>query len=150
MSDRQRDLTELEKKTRDRFVSEYLEDYSAVDACIRMGYSEAFAREYSRQFLAETYVLNKIKEEQAQLGITTEEDVHRKKIVSALYRESNCRGNSGSARVAALSQLCRVTGIEAPVKTQVTVDDGTKALENLTVEELQQLHSLMQKAKTNE
>jgi len=128
-------LTKQEKALRQRFVAEYLADYDSVGAAIRLGYQEAFAQQYAKQFLAEPYTLKLIKEREAEFGILTEEDQHRKKIVAGLYREAHSRVNSGSARVAALTQLAKVIGIEAPVKSEVKLTETEHDMSHLTLEE---------------
>lgn len=134
-------LTKQEKALRQRFVAEYLADYDAFAAAIRLGYQEAFAQQYAKQFLIEPYTLKLIKEKEAEFGILTEEDQHRKKIVSGLYREAHSRFNSGSARVAALTQLAKIIGIEAPVKTeqQVKLTTDSPELGHLTVAEMEEI-----------
>ena len=140
-------LTKQEKALRQRFVAEYLADYDSVGAAIRLGYQEAFAQQYAKQFLTEPYTLKLIREKEAEFGILTEEDQHRKKIVSGLYREAHSRFNSGSARVAALTQLAKIIGIEAPVKTQQVLPKiGNTDLSKLTDEELAKLEEMMGKA----
>jgi hypothetical protein len=64
-----------------------------------------------------------------------------------LYREAHSRFNSGSARVAALTQLAKIIGIEAPVKTQQVLPKiGNTDLSKLTDEELAKLEEMMGKA----
>jgi len=128
-------LTKQEKALRQRFVAEYLADYDAFGAAIRLGYQEAFAQQYAKQFLTEPYTLKLIKEKEAEFGILTEEDQHRKKIVAGLYREAHSRFNSGSARVAALTQLAKIIGIEAPVKSEVKLTEAEHDMSHLTLEE---------------
>jgi len=134
-------LTKQEKALRQRFVAEYLADYDSVGAAIRLGYQEVFAQQYAKQFLTEPYTLKLIKEKEAEFGILTEDDQHRKKIVAGLYREAYSRFNSGSARVAALTQLAKIIGIEAPVKTQqeVRVTTDSPELGHLSVAELEEI-----------
>lgn len=141
MSEMADTLTKQEKALRQRFVAEYLADYDSVGAAIRLGYQEAFAQQYAKQFLAEPYTLKLIREKEAEFGILTEDDQHRKKIVAGLYREAHSRFNSGSARVAALTQLAKIIGIEAPVKTQqeVRVTTDSPELGHLTVAELEEI-----------
>lgn len=141
MSEMADTLTKQEKALRQRFVAEYLADYDAIGAAIRLGYQEAFAQQYAKQFLTEPYTLKLIKEKEAEFGILTEDDQHRKKIVAGLYREAHSRFNSGSARVAALTQLAKIIGIEAPVKTQqeVRVTTDSPELGHLTVAELEEI-----------
>ncbi len=134
-------LTKQERALRQRFVEQYLVDYDAYSAAIRLGYQEAFAQQYAKQFMSEPYTLNRIAEREAEMGILTEEDQHRKKIVAGLYREAHSRFNSGSARVAALTQLAKIIGIEAPVKTeqQVKLTTDSPELGHLTVAELEEI-----------
>lgn len=141
MSEMADTLTKQERALRQRFVEEYLADYDAFAAAIRLGYQEAFAQQYAKQFLTEPYTLKLIKEKEAEFGILTEEDQHRKKIVAGLYREAHSRFNSGSARVAALTQLAKIIGIEAPVKTeqQVKLTTDSPQLGHLTVAEMEEI-----------
>ena len=141
MSEMADTLTKQEKALRQRFVAEYLADYDSVGAAIRLGYQEVFAQQYAKQFLTEPYTLKLIKEKEAEFGILTEDDQHRKKIVAGLYREAYSRFNSGSARVAALTQLAKIIGIEAPVKTQqeVRVTTDSPELGHLSVAELEEI-----------
>ena len=128
-------LTKQERELRKRFVDEYLTDYDAFSAAIRLGYQEAFAQQYAKKFLTEPYTLKLIKEKEAEFGIKTEDDQHRKKIIAGLYREAHSRFNSGSARVAALTQLAKIIGIEAPVKTEMKLTDVSQDMSHLTLEE---------------
>lgn len=146
MSEMADTLTKQERSLRQRFVEEYLADYDAFAAAIRIGYQEAFAQQYAKQFLTEPYTLKLIKEKEAEFGILTEEDQHRKKIVAGLYREAHSRFNSGAARVAALTQLAKIIGIEAPVKTELKVEAEQQDLSNLSLDELKQFQALMAKA----
>lgn len=146
MSEMADTLTKQERTLRQRFVEEYLADYDPVAAAIRLGYQEAFAQQYAKQFLSEPYTLRLIKEKEAEFGILTEEDQHRRRIVAGLYREAYSRFNSGSARVAALTQLAKIIGIEAPVKTELKVEAEQQDLSNLSLDELKQFQALMAKA----
>lgn len=139
MSEMADTLGKTERKLRDRFVEEYLVDYDAFGAAIRIGYSEAFARQYSQQFMLEPYVRKRITSREQELGITTEEDQHRRKIVSGLYRIAHSPNSAASAQVAAYTQLAKIVGIEAPVKTQqeVTVTSTSPEMDHLTLEDLE-------------
>lgn len=134
-------LTKQERAVRQRFVEEYLTDYEAVSAAIRLGYQPAFAEQYARKFLTEPYTLKLIKEHEAKLGIQTEDEQHRRKIITGLYRIAHNRHSPASAQVAAYSQIARITGIEAPVKTQqeVRVTTDSPELSHLTVVELEEI-----------
>lgn len=133
------ELSAAEKLVRDRFVEEYLKDYDQLGAAIRLGYSEAFASQYATKFMAEPYVRNAITDREEELGLSTEEAQHRRRIVAGLYREANSRFNSGSARVAALGQLAKIVGIEAPVKSEVNLKTDAPKLEHLSIEDLEEI-----------
>lgn len=138
-------LSKAERALRDRFVGEYLVDYDALGAALRIGYSEAFARQYSQSFMLEPYVRARITQQEEKLGIATEEEKHRRKIVAGLYRIAGGAKSAASAQVAAYSQLAKITGIEAPVKTQqeVKLTSTSPELGHLTVAELEQIKNMM-------
>ena len=123
-------LTQSEMELRDKFVIEYLKDYDAFAACIRIGYAHAFAKEFCARFMTETYVLNKIK--QVELKPLEEEDLNettqKRKVYAALWKEANSFGfgTSQSARVAALAKLSSFLGMDAPTRSQqeLTGKDG--------------------------
>lgn len=147
MSEMADTLTKQERALRQRFVEEYLVDYDPFAAALRLGYTDQFAELYSRQFMLEPYVRKRISEREAEIGIETEEEKHRKRIVAGLYREAHSRFNSGAARVAALSQLAKIIGIEAPVKTQQVLPKvGATDLSKLSDEDLQKLEEILSNA----
>lgn len=116
-------LTQSEMDLRDKFVVEYLKDYDALAACIRVGYTFAFAKEFSARFLSETYVLNKIKQLEVAAPLEAGEDdenAQRRKVYAGLWKEANYMGSgsSQSARVAALSKLSAFLGMDAPTRSQ--------------------------------
>lgn len=140
-------LTAMERKLRQRFVTEYVVDFDELSAVIRMGYQAAFAAQYAKQFMGEAYVLRQIAKEQERLGLTKEEDVHRKRVVAGLYRVATSRYANPSAQVAAYAQIAKVTGIEAPVKTQAVAPKvGDIDYSKLSTEELEVMDRLLQKA----
>jgi hypothetical protein len=53
-------LSEREQAVRDVFVSEYLKDFDAYRACIRMGFLAAFAVDQAKAFMQDGYILRKI------------------------------------------------------------------------------------------
>lgn len=53
-------LTDREQAVRDLFVNEYVKDFDAYRACIRMGFLAAFAIDQSKMFMGDGYVLRKI------------------------------------------------------------------------------------------
>lgn len=123
-------LTKSEMALRDKFVIEYVKDYNALDAAIRIGYTLAFAKEFAPRFMSESYVLNQIKkQETAPEGIDFEnEDALKRQVYASLWREANFHGagSSQAARVAALSKLSAFHGMDAPSrsKQELTGPDG--------------------------
>lgn len=117
------ELTTSEREIRDAFVREYLEDYNETEATIRIGFMASFAKDYAGKFMSEPYVLQKIKEREATLGIETDDDRRKLQILAGLRREANYRGSgaSHSARVNALTNLAKLYGMEPPTKTQAEV-----------------------------
>lgn len=111
---------------RDRFVTEYLTDYDQYAAALRVGYRADIATEYGKKLMTCPYVLQQIRLRQ----MTAEDNPEdmKKVIMAGLVREANYRGAgaSQSARVAALSKLASIHGMDAPIrsKTELTGPDG--------------------------
>ena len=119
-------LTEYEKDTRRRFVKEYLKDYDAFKACIRINYSAPFASDFSKRFMQEPFVLNLISQAECGADETGEidEEQQKRKILSALWREANSSYSPAAARVAALAKLTSIFGMDAPSKSHITTEGG--------------------------
>ena len=121
-------LSKSEMDLRDRYVQEYVVDYDAYAACIRLGYQPAYAKEFCVRFMNEPYVLNKLKQQETIGDEQDDETTQKRKIVSALWREANNKGagSSQAARVAALSKLSAFYGMDAAIrtKTELTGKDG--------------------------
>lgn len=103
------------KAMMDRFVREYLRDYDAVAACIRLGYNKHSAEAFATQFLESPHVQRGIKNsEEAETEDEDDPDVRKRKIIAALNREAHYfgPGSSQGARVAALAQLAKINGME--------------------------------------
>lgn len=122
------ELTAAERELRDRFVAEYLTDYDAYKAAIRIGYAPAYAKDFSKRFMEEPYVLGKIREAEGGSTDDLDVEVQKRMIVTALWKEAKNMGmgSSQAARVAALSKLSAFYGMDAPktTKTEVTGADG--------------------------
>lgn len=102
------ELSAKEKALRDAFVREYLIDYDAVKAAIRLGFKSSVADTYAGRFMSESYVLRQIAHKQHNNGNI--QDVIR----NTLLKEANYYGpgSSASARVSAIAQLAKNEGIE--------------------------------------
>lgn len=139
-------LTKQEKTVRQKFVDQYMVDLEPVSAAIRLGYQEAFAQQYAKQFMGEPYTLELIAKKQQELGCSTEEEQHRRRVVAGLYRITGSRFASASAQVAAYAQIAKIVGLEAPIKTEVSVTPKSSInLSSLTDEEADALQELMDK-----
>lgn len=116
-------LSEEEKALRDMFVIEYVKDYDAFQACIRLGFMAAYANEYSQRFLEEPYVQQQIAavQRKQQLGDDDQREQDRMLIMSVL-RQALQNGPYAS-RVAAAKQLAVMHGLD-----QIENDSGEKQL----------------------
>jgi hypothetical protein len=104
-------LTEQERALRDRFVDEYLVDYDATKACMRVGFSLSFAVEYGKQFICEAYVQKRIKRaEQLKLDAEAAHDYDANRVRAVLMRWAHC--DHGPTAVAAARQLCVIMGLD--------------------------------------
>lgn len=109
----QEDLTSQEIELRKKFVEEYLVDFNAIKAAIRIGFREQFAKDYSSQFMAEPFVQRLIKERQDESPEDEfeEEEVLKRRVLKGLVREANYfgPGSSHTGRVAALTRIAEIT-----------------------------------------
>lgn len=139
-------LTDTERQMRDRFVEQYLEDYNAYLALCRCGYADQYAKQFSAMFMREPYTLNRIKQRQLEMGVKTDKEVHTTRVLAILYREANDMGSAGSARVSAATQISKMLGLDAPVKTQQVLPKvGDTDLSELSDDELVQLEQILTK-----
>lgn len=124
----ERSYTARELKLRDQFVKEYLTDYNAVEAAIRVGYMRSIAKEYAVRFMDEPYVLRKIKSMEEAPVEEVDTETMRKRIKMGLYKEANnfALGATHAGRVAAWAKLAQLEGMEpaARVKNEITGADG--------------------------
>lgn len=138
-------LTENEMEIRRRFVKEYLVDHDPFAAALRVGYSEAYARSFSQQFMKESYVQQLLAAQTEQLAETSEAEQHKKKIVAGLYRIATSAGASSSAQVAAYSKLASIYGLDAPIKTvqEVIQKEQGPDLAHVSVEDLEKMKIML-------
>lgn len=110
-----REYTTAEKALRDLFVNEYLVDYDAQKAAMRCGFGGQFAIEYSKKFMAEPYVQQRI----SKLGTSADVDqedleaFNVRRVREQLTREAFYYGPgaSHSARVSALAKLAEINNM---------------------------------------
>lgn len=143
MSEFAQELTKTEQTARNQFVEEYLVDYHAKDACIRMGYADTYASSMASKFMSEPYTLKRITQREQALGLVKDEAKHKHRIVAGLYKEALSPRNSGSAKVAAYTQLAKIMGVEAPAKTEVALTTTGPDLSHLSAAELEEIKRKM-------
>lgn len=122
-------LSTREKALRDLFVKEYLVDFDAISACLRCGFTSVTAQQYAHKFMEEGYVQKKLATEQAKFGSVDDVDSKealKQQIITGLIREAHNRGtgSSHSARVAALSKLASIVGLDAVNKLMAGEQSG--------------------------
>lgn len=125
----ERTYTYREKALRDLFVKEYLVDYNAIGAAMRVGYNRSIAKEYAVRLMDEPYVAREIAKHEGATGDDVEDEaVQRKRILAGLRREANYTGpgSSQAARVAALGKLAQLYSMEPATrtKTELTGAEG--------------------------
>lgn len=122
------ELSNSEKELRDKFVDEYLLDFSQTAAAIRIGFGAGFAQTYAEKFMAEPYVRKRIMDLQTAMAgdEKTEADLDRRRIRAALMREAHYRGpgSSHAARVSALAKLAAIRDMDSP--TRLKIDAGNR------------------------
>lgn len=122
-------LTPADVRLRETFVIHFMEDFDGYQAALRMGYGDKGAGPAATQFMQDAYVLNRIEQEKSRLGICTEEDEHRRRIVGGLYRIANDRKAAASAQVAAWGQLIKILGMEPTIRTETTLTAAPSVFE---------------------
>lgn len=95
----------------DRFVAEFVFDYNASQAMMRMGYAQAGASVRAHTWLKHPYVQWKLKDYVNKLEAQTL--CTRGNVIAMLVREANYYGPDGNAasRVAACRQLAKALGL---------------------------------------
>lgn len=120
--ERAEELTDLDRQIRDQFAQEYLVDYDALAACVRIGFAKMFAENYAKKFMSETYVRNRIAQLQAHEALNPKQEANedKRRIRSMLFKEANYHGpgSSHGARVSALAKLASIYSMDGPIKTE--------------------------------
>src|SRR5262245_50996263 len=106
-------LTEQEQLLRDHFVSEYIKDFDAYKACLRLGFQATWAIEWSKRLYEDGYVQRKLQFLLSKPANTPEQDAADKAMVEATLRVVMQRG-SDSARVAAAREFNAMRGWSKP------------------------------------
>jgi hypothetical protein len=120
-------LSPSERSLRDRFVKEYLVDYNSTAAACRVGYRKSIAAEFGVRFMQEPYTLQQIRLAECE-PLDSSPEAAKQRVMTGLIREANYRGpgSSQAARIAALSKLASIYGMDAPTRSQqeITGPDG--------------------------
>lgn len=115
------ELSSAEKTLRDQFVKEYLFDFDAYQACMRVGFANQFASDYARRLMGEPYVQRRIAELSKVSPSDEKEQAEQDKLLTLrVLREAAQRGPYAS-RVAAAAKLAAILGLDAPVKSSQEV-----------------------------
>jgi hypothetical protein len=118
-------LSAQEKALRDRFVTEYLIDYDAWAACVRVGFLKSVAGAYAADFMQEPYVQREILRRQLQEDADPKGALKNKKkwVEMNLLQAAQFKGegSSHSARVSALSKLCNIYDMDGATKIKANV-----------------------------
>jgi hypothetical protein len=118
----ERELSQQEKLLRDLFVKEYLFDRDSTLAAVRCGFHKVYAKQYGDQFMAEPYTLQKLKELQSvQPDDEKAQTAEDKQMVLNVLRQASNVGPYAS-RVAAAAKLAAILGMDAPTKSEQTIN----------------------------
>jgi hypothetical protein len=103
-------LTAQEQLLRDHFVSEYLKDFNAYQAAIRIGFQATFAIEWANKLFNDGYVQRKIQHMTRTQKIGDEEA--KVLLENELLRIAQC--GSDTARVSAIGKYMDMKGWSKP------------------------------------
>lgn len=128
------ELSDSEKEVRRSFVHEYLKDYDALNACLRLGYHGAFARTFARRFMEEGYVRsyiieversNKTEKERADSRISDME------LILSTLRDVMIHG-SPAARVRAASEMANAYNLAESMKQNSAAASGVMVVPGIS------------------
>lgn len=121
----QQEPTPQEKELKDKFVTEYLVDYDAWAAAIRVGFLRNIAGTYAQTMLEDTYVRREIaRRQQLQIENPKEANKARRRLIeAALMREAHYKGpnSTHAGRVMALANLAKIHDMNAATKIKSEV-----------------------------
>jgi phage terminase small subunit len=120
-------LTPAEKQLRDRFVTEYLIDYDAWAACLRVGFIKSVAMTYAQELLEDPYVRREITRRQSEPVNLEQQKASKQARLEAMYWEQATYrgvGASHSARVAALNSLSKIHKLIDPESDAASRDEA--------------------------
>ncbi len=119
-------LSKADMEARDQFVDEYMTDFDALQACIRLGMTLTYAETYFKRMMVDPYVLKQI---QARMRQTTQSAEKEKESDRALLlntlRQAMQHGQYAT-RVSAAARLAEIQGI-----AKVSDDTGQELVDAL-------------------
>lgn len=104
-------LSPTEKDLRDRFVTEYLKDFDAWKACLRVGLMRSVAMQYAQDLLDDSYVAREIQRRRTlPMNLEEQKPTKQAQIESLYWEQATYRGVGAShaARVSALNSLSKI------------------------------------------
>jgi phage terminase small subunit len=115
--------TEQERALLDLFCQEYLRDSNTTQAASRCGFQAGFAEQYGQRFFARSYVQRRL----APLREAHVDEKHERqydtRAVKTILREIMLNPyQRPAARVAAAAKMASIYGMDAPVKSQVDIN----------------------------
>jgi hypothetical protein len=113
-------LADHDVNFRDRFIEEYFKDLHPENAALRLGFQAAFAKDFAQRFMAEPYVQVKIKEREAQGALASK--TPKSQVLTELWRIALDPFAPHPAKVSALKQISSIEGLDAPAKSEQTVN----------------------------
>lgn len=118
-------MTPAEKELRDKFIAQYMLDFDAWAACIRIGHVKEVALDKATEYMTEPYVQQQIASRSYSDDLDPKAAAKRKRrqIEASLMREAHYRGpgSTHAARVAALSRLCGIHDMDEAAKAKANV-----------------------------
>ena len=102
-------LTEKDIILREGFVAEYLKDFDAFKACLRLGFQATYATVWSQTLIQDGYVQRRLTEIMSRPVHSPEQEEHDRAMVENTLRLVMQRG-SDSARVAAADKFMKLKG----------------------------------------
>lgn len=102
-----------EKQLRELFITQYLKDYNAYHAALRTGFMGAFALEWAKRMMQESYTQRRIAERQREDHEKAQgKNYDHIQIVANLRQIAYNELTPAAARVAALNKLAALTGLD--------------------------------------
>lgn len=110
--------TPAEKALYDQFVEQYMVDFNAFEACMRVGFGASYALEYAKIFLLKPYIIRKIAEKRNTAAADPQKQEDQDKALVLSVARELAQNGKGAQRVAGAALLARIRGMDVqPDKT---------------------------------